>query len=95
MLMTVMFPNHLLALRLVSKGGLVPMQLRAFTLQDRMAVFAPITGKSSQSLLVLEPHARVSGEVLSGPGQNHPRNHRGSLVVENTEFQCLDNGTTG
>lgn len=68
MLMTVMFLKHLLALRLVSEGGLVPMQLGAFTLQDRMAVFTAVTGKSSQSLLVHEPHARVYEKVLSGPG---------------------------
>lgn len=71
------------------------MLLRAFTLQDRMAVFTPSKGKSPQSLLTLEPHTRVSVKVLSGPGQNHPRKRWGNLIVEMTEFQCLDNGGTG
>jgi len=73
----------------------VPMLLRAFTLQDRMAVFTPSMGIIPQSLLVPEPYLGVSGEALSDPGQNHPRNHWGDLIVETTEFQCLHNGGTG
>lgn len=73
----------------------MPMLLRAFILQDRMAMFTPSMGNSPQSLLVPEPYLGVSGEMLSGPGQNHPRNCWGDLIVETTEFQCLDNGGSG
>lgn len=60
-----------------------------------MAVFTSSMGNSPQSLLIPEPYLGVSGEVLSGPGQNHPGNHWGDLTVETTEFQCLDNDGTG
>lgn len=49
-------------------GCLVPMLLRAFTLQDRMAAFTPSMGNSPQPLLVPEPHLGVSGEALSVSG---------------------------
>lgn len=81
-------------MRQISKEWLTPMLLRAFTLQDRMAVFTPSVGNSPQSLLIPEPYLGVSEEVLSGPGQNHPRNHWGDLVVEMSEFYCLDRGGT-
>lgn len=71
------------------------MLLSAFTLQDRMAVFAPSMGNNPWSLLVPEPYLGISGEVLSGPGQNHPRNRWGDFIVETTEFLCLDNSGTG
>lgn len=69
----------------------MPMLLRALTLQDRMAVHTICGGQPPISCSFLG----VSVEVLSGPGQNHPRNHWSDLIVEKTEFQCLDSDGTG
>lgn len=66
----------------------MPMLLTASPLQDRMAVFTLSMGNSPQSLLIPEPYLGVSGEVLSGPGQNHPRNCWGDLVVETTSSRA-------
>lgn len=71
------------------------MLLMAFTLQDRMAVHTICGGQPPISCSVLNHTWQFSVEVLSGPGQNHLRNSWSDLIVEETEFQCLDSDGIG